>query len=101
MPEETTGREAEVLAARRDSLGRLGNRRGFAITLADVLDVAEPTRSGAVRAAHPEFAADSQTGDAVTVGGRGMLKRNRGKRVFATIRDRDGDLQIVVNAASL
>ena len=101
MPEEPTGTEAEVLAARRESLERLGNARAFAITLADVLGVAEPTRSGAVRAAHPDLVADSQTDDVVTVAGRVVLKRDMGKLVFATIRDREGDLQIVVNAASL
>ena len=101
MPEQPTGREAEVLAARRESLERLGNARAFAITLADVLDVAEPTRSGAVRAAHPDLAADTQTDDLVTVAGRVVLKRDMGKLVFATLRDREGDLQIVVNAASL
>jgi lysyl-tRNA synthetase class 2 len=105
MPEEPTGqptgREAEVLAARRESLERLGPRRAFAITLADVLDVAEPTRSGAVRAEHPHLAADTQTDDVVTVAGRVVLKRDMGKLVFATLRDRDGDLQIVVNAANL
>ena len=95
------GREAEVLAARRESLERLGNRRAFAITLADVLDVSEPTRSGAVRAAHPDLAADTQTEDVVTVAGRVVLKRDMGKLVFATLRDPDGDLQIVVNAANL
>jgi lysyl-tRNA synthetase class II len=105
MPEEPTGRptgrEAEVLAARRESLARLGNRRAFAITLADVLDVSEPTRSGVVRAAHPDLAADTQTDDVVTVAGRVVLKRDMGKLVFATLRDPDGDLQVVVNAANL
>src|SRR5262245_65427957 len=101
MPEGPTGREAEVLAARRESLERLGNRRAFAITLADVLDASEPARSGALRAAHPELAADTQTEDVVTVAGRVVLKRDMGKLVFATLRDRDGDLQIVVNATNL
>jgi lysyl-tRNA synthetase, class II len=104
MPEPTgrpVGREAEVLAARRESLERLGNKKAFAITLADVLDVSEPTRSGAIRAAHPDLAADAQTDDVVTVAGRVALKRDMGKLVFATLRDRDGDLQIVVNAADL
>jgi len=101
MPEEPTGREAEVLAARRESLGRLGNRRAFAITLADVLGVSDPTPSAAVRAAHPDLAVDTQTDDVVTVAGRVVLKRDMGKLVFATVRGREGDLQIVVNAANL
>jgi lysyl-tRNA synthetase class 2 len=100
MP-EPTGREAEVLAARRESLERLGSRRAFAMTLADVLDVEEPIRSGEIRAAHLDLGPDTRTDDVVTIAGRVVLKRDMGKLVFATIRDRDGDLQIVVNAADL
>jgi lysyl-tRNA synthetase, class II len=101
MAEEPTGREAEVLAARRESLKRLGNRRAFAMTLAEVLGVDEPTRSAAIRERYPALAADSQTDDVVTIAGRVVLKRDMGKLVFATLRDRDGDLQIVVNTANL
>jgi lysyl-tRNA synthetase class 2 len=101
MAEEPTGREAEVLAARRESLERLGNRRAFAMTIADVLGVDEPARSGAIRERHPDLAADTQTDDVVTVAGRVVLKRDMGKLVFATLRDRDGDLQLVVNTANL
>ncbi len=101
MSDEPTGREAEVLAARRESLERLGNRRAFAMTLADVLGVEEPTRTGAIREQHADLAADSQTEQVVTVAGRVVLKRDMGKLVFATLRDRDGDLQIVVNKSDL
>jgi lysyl-tRNA synthetase class 2 len=101
MTEEPTGREAEVLAARRDSLARLGNRRAFAITLADVLDVDEPTHSREIRDRHPDIAPDTRTDDVVTVAGRVVLKRDMGKLVFATLRDRDGDIQIVLNSAEL
>ncbi len=38
-----------------------------------------------------------ETDDAVTVAGRVMLKRDSGKLVFATIRDRSGDLQLFVS----
>jgi lysyl-tRNA synthetase class 2 len=101
MPEEPTGREAEVLAARRESLERLGARRAFAMTLADVLEVDEPSHSADIRAANRDLAADTQTNDVVTVAGRVVLKRDMGKLVFATVRDRDGDLQLVVNAATM
>ena len=101
MGEEPTGREAEVLAARRDSLERLGNRRAFAITLADALGVDEPTRSGEIRGRHADLGPDTRTDDVVTVAGRVVLKRDMGKLVFATLRDRDGDIQIVVNSAEL
>ena len=104
-PDETptgdaTGREAEVLAARRASLERLG-RSAFAITLADVLGVDVPERTSSVRAAHPDLEADTLTEDVVTIAGRVVLKRDMGKLVFATLRDRDGDLQLVLNAADL
>jgi lysyl-tRNA synthetase class 2 len=101
MSDEPTGREAEVLAARRESLQRLGYRRAFAMTLADVLGVEEPTPTGEIREQHADLAADSQTEQIVTVAGRVVLKRDMGKLVFATLRDRDGDLQIVVNKANL
>jgi lysyl-tRNA synthetase class 2 len=40
-----------------------------------------------------------ETDDAVTVAGRIMLMRDSGKLVFATIRDRSGDLQLFVSKA--
>ena len=97
---DATGREAEVLAARRASLERLG-ARAFAITLADVLGVDVPERTSSVRAAHPDLEADTLTEDVVTIAGRVVLKRDMGKLVFATLRDRDGDLQLVLNAADV
>jgi lysyl-tRNA synthetase class 2 len=98
---EATGREAEVLAARRASLERLGNARAFAMTLADVLGVGEPVRSSTVRSTHGDLEADTLTDDLVTVAGRVVLKRDMGKIVFATLRDRDGDLQIVCSKSNL
>ena len=66
-----------------------------------MLGVETPDRTGAVRAAHAELAADTVTEDVVTVAGRVVLKRDMGKLVFATLRDRDGDLQLVLNARDL
>ena len=37
----------------------------------------------------------------MTIAGRVVLKRDMGKLVFATLRDRDGDLQLVLDAAML
>jgi len=42
-----------------------------------------------------------ETTDAVTVAGRIMLKRDSGKLVFATIRDRTGDVQLFISKAEL
>jgi len=98
---DATGREAEVLAARRASLERLGRERAFAVTLADVLGVDTRSSSAEVRAAHASLGPDAHTDDVVTVAGRVVLKRDMGKLVFATLRDRTGDIQLVVNKADL
>jgi len=42
-----------------------------------------------------------ETDDAVSVAGRIMLKRDSGKLVFATIRDRTGDVQLFISKAEL
>ncbi len=52
-----------------------------------------------VRAAWGELEPGVETDDAVSVAGRIMLKRDSGKLVFATIRDRTGDLQLFVSKA--
>ncbi len=90
-----------MLAARRASLDRLGRDRAFAITLADALGVDEPIASGVVRTEHGDLAADTVTDEVVTVAGRVVLKRDMGKLVFATLRDRDGDVQIVLQGNEL
>ena len=99
--QEARGREAEVLAARRESLERLGVSRAFALTLSEVLGVEEPTRSGRIRDAHPDMPADHLEETRYTVAGRVVLKRDMGKLKFITLRDRDGDLQIVCNRSAL
>ena len=40
-----------------------------------------------------------ETEDAVTVAGRVMLKRDSGKLIFATIRDRSGEVQLFISKA--
>jgi lysyl-tRNA synthetase class 2 len=50
-----------------------------------------------VRAAHPDLAPDTATGDRVGVTGRVMLSRNGGKLCFATIRDGTGDIQVMIS----
>jgi lysyl-tRNA synthetase class 2 len=99
--QEARGREAEVLAARRASLERLGRERAFALTLEQAIGVAEPTRSSAIRAAHGDLAPDQLLEERYAVAGRVVLKRDMGKLVFATIRDAAGDIQIVANARDM
>jgi lysyl-tRNA synthetase class 2 len=94
MPEEPTGREAEVLKARRASRERLGER-AFAFTLEQGLGVREPDRIQDVRELGSGLEPDRVMEDRRTVAGRVMLKRDLGKLVFVVLRDRTGDLQLV------
>src|SRR5947208_16983789 len=82
-----TGREAEVLAARRASLDRLGRDRAFAINLRSVLDVDEPTSTRSIREAHPDLAPDTTTAERLLVARRVVLKPGLGKIKFVTFRD--------------
>jgi lysyl-tRNA synthetase class 2 len=52
-----------------------------------------------VREAHGELEPGTETEARVTVAGRVMLIREQGKLVFATMRDRTGDLQLFVSKA--
>lgn len=54
---------------------------------------------GEVRKAWGELEAGIETDDPVSVAGRIMLKRDSGKLVFATIRDRSGDVQLFISKA--
>ena len=100
-PEEATGREAEVLAARRASLERLGTDRAFALNLRSVLGVDRPASIADLRAAHADLGPDAMTEARAVLAGRVVLKRDLGKLVFATIRDRDAELQVVFDRGRL
>ena len=52
-----------------------------------------------VRAAWGSLEPGSETDAVVTVAGRVMLKRDTGKLVFATVRDRDGEVQLFISKA--
>jgi lysyl-tRNA synthetase class 2 len=54
---------------------------------------------GEVRAAWGDLEPGTETDEAVSVAGRLMLKRDTGKLVFATIRDREGEIQLFVSKA--
>jgi lysyl-tRNA synthetase class 2 len=96
MPDEASGREAEVLKARRERRDRLGDG-AFALSLERALGVAEAHTASEVRAAHPSLEPDVLTEDRRIVAGRVVLKRDIGKLVFLVVRDRTGDLQLVCN----
>jgi lysyl-tRNA synthetase class 2 len=96
MADDASGREAEVLKARRESRERLGER-AFAFSLEQALGVDVADTAAAIRTAHPALASDSLTDERRTVAGRIVLKRDIGKLVFLVLRDRSGDLQLVAN----
>ena len=50
-----------------------------------------------VRAEHPDLAPDTSTGVRVGVAGRVMLVRNGGKLCFATVREGDAQLQVMLS----
>ena len=99
MPEdeEATGREREVLRTRRESRERLGDR-AFALSLEQALGVPR-ARHGrrASGTAHGALAPDTIDRGRRTVAGRIVLKRDMGKLAFLVLRDRSGDIQLVVN----
>jgi lysyl-tRNA synthetase, class II len=94
--DEPTGREREVLKARRSSRERLGND-AFALNLEQALDVAEPGSVSGIRDEFGTLGADMMSDVRRTVAGRVVLKRDMGKLVFLVLRDRTGDLQLVAN----
>jgi lysyl-tRNA synthetase class 2 len=96
VTEESTGREREVLRTRRESRERLGDR-AFALNLEQALGVTEPDTASSVREAFGRLAHDTIDEARRTVAGRIVLKRDMGKLAFLVLRDRSGDIQLVVN----
>jgi lysyl-tRNA synthetase, class II len=54
-----------------------------------------------LRAEYGQLEAGAETDDEVRVAGRLLLKREQGKLTFATIRDRDGEVQLFVSLKEL
>ena len=96
VTEESTGREREVLRTRRERRERLGDR-AFALNLEQALGVTEPDTASSVREAFGRLAHDTIDEARRTVAGRIVLKRDMGKLAFLVLRDRSGDIQLVVN----
>ena len=94
--EESTGREREVLRTRRESRERLGDR-AFALNLEQALGVTEPDTASSIREAFGRLGRDTIDEARRTVAGRIVLKRDMGKLAFLVLRDRSGDIQLVVN----
>ena len=101
--EQGSSREAEILAARRESLARLADAGmdPFALTLETALGVAEPDPVAGI---HREFGdlEPGTTGDGIrTVAGRIVQRRDMGKLKFLVVRDRTGDIQLFCNAKAM
>ncbi len=97
--EASSGREREVLRARRESRERLGER-AFALSLEQALGVREADTTSDIREAFGAVGPDELTDERRSVAGRIVLKRDMGRLVFLVLRDRTGDLQLVVNQES-
>ncbi|MGN6473356.1 MAG: lysine--tRNA ligase [Mycobacteriales bacterium] len=90
MAEEGLSEQQRI---RREKLDRLqaDGTEGYPVS------VPRTTTNAALRAAHPDLAADTATGVQVSVAGRVMLKRDGGKLCFATLRDGTDDLQVMLS----
>jgi lysyl-tRNA synthetase class 2 len=78
---------------RREKLARIQatGAEGYPVS------VPRTTTNAALRAAHPDLAPDTATGEQVSIAGRVMLKRDGGKLCFATLRDGTDDLQVMLS----
>nr|WP_306000655.1 lysine--tRNA ligase [Blastococcus carthaginiensis] len=61
------------------------------------VSVPRTTTLAAVRAGHPELEPDTMTGERVGVTGRVIFFRNTGKLCFATLREGDAELQVMLS----
>jgi lysyl-tRNA synthetase class 2 len=61
------------------------------------VSVPRTTSNAALRAAHPDLAPDTATGQQVSVAGRVIFRRDGGKLCFATLRDGTADLQVMLS----
>ena len=61
------------------------------------VDAHRTTTLAAVRAGHPDLPPDTTTGETVAVAGRVIFSRNTGKLCFATLREGDAELQVMLS----
>src|SRR3954452_6185903 len=81
----------QVRRAKYDRLMADPERAPFPPTVERTHSLAE------VRAAHPDLAAGTETGDRVGVTGRVIFVRNTGKLCFATVRENGVELQLMLS----
>ncbi len=83
----------EQMRVRRAKLDRLRDAGADPYPVA----VGRTTTLAEVRAAHPELEPDTMTGRTVGVTGRVIFSRNTGKLCFATLREGDAELQVMLS----
>src|SRR3954452_21118736 len=94
MTEEPPGDDLpEQLRVRRAKLDRLREAGidPYPVTVPRTASLAD------VRAAHPDLEPDTMTGEHVGVTGRVIFSRNTGKLCFATLREGDTELQVMLS----
>jgi lysyl-tRNA synthetase class 2 len=90
-PEEDLPEQMRVRREKYDRLIDDPERAPFPVRLPRTSTLAE------VRAAHPNLAADTETGQVVGVAGRVIFLRNTGKLCFAMLREGDAELQVMIS----
>ncbi len=97
------GREAEVIAARRERVRRLreAGMEPFALSLRSALGVDRPVPTTEILAELADAEPDVARKERRAVAGRVVRKRDIGNLKFLVIRDQGGDLQLVCDAATM
>jgi lysyl-tRNA synthetase class 2 len=90
LPDDELPEQMRVRRAKLDRLCEAG---------VDPYPVTVPrtTALAAVREAHPDLPPDTMTGERVGVTGRVIFNRNTGKLCFATLREGDAELQVMLS----
>ena len=94
-PQDDVPEQFRIRQAKRQRLLDEG-RQAYPVSVPRTHSLAE------VRAAHPDLAPDTSTGEAVGVTGRVVFARNSGKLCFATLQEGDGtQLQAMISLAGV
>ena len=94
-PQDDVPEQFRIRQAKRQRLLDEG-RQAYPVSVPRTHSLAE------VRAAHPDLAPDTSTGEAVVVTGRVAFARNSGKLCFATLQEGDGtQLQAMISLAGV
>lgn len=90
LPDDELPEQLRVRRAKLDRMRESGTDP-YPVTVARTTSLAD------VRAAHPDLEPDTMTGEQVGVTGRVIFSRNTGKLCFATLREGDTELQVMLS----